>query len=41
MKAKMVSCGVLVTDGELLLLGHAPFSPCWDISKGMVTFKIF
>ena len=31
----MVSCGVLVTDGELLLLGHAPLSPRWDIPKGV------
>src|SRR5215213_7101302 len=35
MKAKMVSCGVLVTDGENLLLGHAPRSPTWDIPKGV------
>jgi 8-oxo-dGTP pyrophosphatase MutT (NUDIX family) len=35
MKAKAVSCGVLVTDGELLLLGHAPISPRWDIPKGI------
>jgi 8-oxo-dGTP pyrophosphatase MutT (NUDIX family) len=35
MKAKMISCGVLVTDGELLLLGHAPLSPRWDIPKGV------
>jgi 8-oxo-dGTP pyrophosphatase MutT (NUDIX family) len=35
MKAKMVSCGVLVTDGELLLLGRAPRSPRWDIPKGI------
>src|SRR5215213_400083 len=35
MKAKMVSCGVLVTNGELLLLGHAPLSPRWDIPKGI------
>ncbi len=35
MKAKTVSCGVLVTDGERLLLGHAPFSPRWDIPKGI------
>lgn len=31
----MVSCGVLVTDGERLLLGHAPLSPRWDIPKGI------
>jgi putative (di)nucleoside polyphosphate hydrolase len=35
MKAKMVSCGVLVTDGVRLLLGHAPLSPRWDIPKGI------
>ena len=33
--AKTVSCGVLVTDGELLLLGHATRSPRWDIPKGI------
>jgi 8-oxo-dGTP pyrophosphatase MutT (NUDIX family) len=31
--AKFISCGVLVTDGERLLLGHAPLSPRWDIPK--------
>ena len=35
MKTKAVSCGVLVTDGERLLLGHAPLSPRWDIPKGV------
>jgi 8-oxo-dGTP pyrophosphatase MutT (NUDIX family) len=35
MKAKAISCGVLVTDGERLLLGHAPLSPRWDIPKGI------
>ena len=35
MKAKSTSCGVIVTDGELLLLGHATRSPRWDIPKGM------
>ena len=35
MKAKATSCGVLVTDGERLLLGHATRSPRWDIPKGM------
>jgi 8-oxo-dGTP pyrophosphatase MutT (NUDIX family) len=34
-KAKAVSCGVLVTDGERLLLGHATRSPRWDIPKGV------
>lgn len=32
--AKRTSCGVLVTDGERLLLGHATRSPRWDIPKG-------
>ena len=35
MKAKTVSCGVLVSDGERLLLGHATRSPRWDIPKGI------
>lgn len=35
MKTKVVSCGVLVTDGKRLLLGHAPLSPRWDIPKGV------
>ena len=29
------SCGVLVTDGVLLLLGHATGSRRWDIPKGL------
>lgn len=29
-----VSCGVLVTDGARLLLGHATRSARWDIPKG-------
>jgi len=29
------SCGVIVTDGALLLLGHATRSPRWDIPKGL------
>jgi len=32
--AKTTSCGVIVTDGERLLLGHATRSPRWDIPKG-------
>jgi 8-oxo-dGTP pyrophosphatase MutT (NUDIX family) len=32
--ARVTSCGVLVTDGERLLLGHASRSPRWDIPKG-------
>ena len=35
MPAKSVSCGVIVTDGERLVLGHATRSPRWDIPKGM------
>jgi len=31
----VTSCGVLVTDGQLLLLGHATGSPRWDIPKGI------
>ena len=31
---KRVSCGVIVTDGQRLLLGHATRSPRWDIPKG-------
>ena len=34
MSAKSTSCGVIVTDGERLLLGHATRSPRWDIPKG-------
>ncbi len=35
MNAKVTSCGVIVTDGERLLLGHATRSPRWDIPKGI------
>jgi len=35
MAAKSISCGVLVTDGGRLLLGHATRSPRWDIPKGV------
>src|ERR1700740_2470280 len=35
MKPKSISCGVIVTDGERLLLGHATRSPRWDIPKGV------
>lgn len=31
----VVSCGVIVTDGVRLLLGHASRSPRWDIPKGI------
>jgi 8-oxo-dGTP pyrophosphatase MutT (NUDIX family) len=34
MKTKTTSCGVIVTDGKRLLLGHATRSPRWDIPKG-------
>ncbi|MDR3532044.1 MAG: NUDIX domain-containing protein [Rhodopila sp.] len=33
---RATSCGVLVTDGTRLLLGHATRSPRWDIPKGIV-----
>ena len=33
--ARPMSCGVIVTDGEKLLLGHATRSPRWDIPKGV------
>lgn len=32
---RRVSCGVIVTDGQQLLLGHASRSPRWDIPKGV------
>jgi 8-oxo-dGTP pyrophosphatase MutT (NUDIX family) len=31
---RQTSCGVIVTNGELILLGHATRSPRWDIPKG-------
>ncbi|HUB50201.1 MAG TPA: NUDIX domain-containing protein [Acetobacteraceae bacterium] len=31
----VTSCGVLVTDRQCLLLGHATHSPRWDIPKGI------
>jgi 8-oxo-dGTP pyrophosphatase MutT (NUDIX family) len=36
MGAKTTSCGVIVTDGRRVLLGHATRSPRWDIPKGEV-----
>jgi 8-oxo-dGTP pyrophosphatase MutT (NUDIX family) len=33
--ATQTSCGVIVTDGERILLGHATRSPRWDIPKGI------
>jgi 8-oxo-dGTP pyrophosphatase MutT (NUDIX family) len=35
MPAKSTSCGVIITDGQRLLLGHATGSPRWDIPKGI------
>ena len=35
MTRRQTSCGVIVTDGKLILLGHATRSPCWDIPKGI------
>ncbi len=34
MKTGRTSCGVVVSDGRHLLLGHATRSPRWDIPKG-------
>jgi len=31
---RQTSCGVIVTDGQRILLGHATRSPRWDIPKG-------
>jgi 8-oxo-dGTP pyrophosphatase MutT (NUDIX family) len=33
--ARRTSCGVLITDGARVLLGHATRSPRWDIPKGL------
>lgn len=32
---RRTSCGVAVTDGPCVLLGHATRSPRWDIPKGL------
>ena len=32
---RAVSCGVVVTDGARVLIGHATRSPRWDIPKGL------
>jgi 8-oxo-dGTP pyrophosphatase MutT (NUDIX family) len=32
---RQTSCGVIVTNGERVLLGHATRSPRWDIPKGV------
>jgi len=34
MKSVTTSCGVIISDGEHILLGHATRSPRWDIPKG-------
>ena len=34
MTQRQTSCGVIVTDRKLILLGHATRSPRWDIPKG-------
>ena len=34
MRAHRTSCGVILGDGERILLGHATRSPRWDIPKG-------
>lgn len=34
-RKKETSCGVIVTDGARMLLGHATRSPRWDIPKGV------
>jgi 8-oxo-dGTP pyrophosphatase MutT (NUDIX family) len=31
---RQTTCGVIVTNGKLILLGHATRSPRWDIPKG-------
>lgn len=33
--SRLVSCGVIVTNGHLVLLGHTTRSPRWDIPKGI------
>jgi 8-oxo-dGTP pyrophosphatase MutT (NUDIX family) len=35
-KPRLITCGTLVTDGQLLLVGHATGSPRWDIPKGLL-----
>lgn len=35
MTPRHTSCGVIVTDGDQVLLGHATRSPRWDIPKGV------
>jgi 8-oxo-dGTP pyrophosphatase MutT (NUDIX family) len=31
----LTTCGVVVSDGQKILLGHATRSPRWDIPKGL------
>lgn len=35
MTPRQTSCGVIVSDAERILLGHATRSPRWDIPKGV------
>ena len=35
MTLRQTSCGVIVTDGQRILLGHATRSPRWDMPKGV------
>jgi 8-oxo-dGTP pyrophosphatase MutT (NUDIX family) len=35
MTARRTTCGVIVTDGVRIILGHAARSPRWDIPKGI------
>jgi 8-oxo-dGTP pyrophosphatase MutT (NUDIX family) len=35
MTGRQTSCGVIVTDGKRILLGHATRSARWDIPKGV------
>lgn len=35
MTSRQTSCGVIVTDAQRILLGHATRSPRWDIPKGV------
>ena len=35
MTPRQTSCGVIITDGQRILLGHATRSPRWDIPKGV------
>jgi 8-oxo-dGTP pyrophosphatase MutT (NUDIX family) len=34
-KTRVTTCGIVVTDGQRILLGHASRSPRWDIPKGV------